>query len=175
MGLVLILRWYWWRINAWSEISAMVVSFLVAAWFQANLVVELGGIRIFRFGQAAWGLPAPDPSAQLLAGVGITTLAWLGVTLLTPADNRTTLQAFFDRIRPYARGWRAAVDTGGGSAGDAGPAFLAWGLGCATVYGTLFATGMALYGRWGTALALGTAAAAAAAGLFRVLGRIEFE
>ena len=153
-GLIFLLRWFWWRINAWSEISAMIVSFLVAIGFQF--------VRL-------------EPSLELLIGVGVTTCVWLTVTWLTPADDRETLQSFYDRIRPFERGWRSAVDTAGHAPGSASAAFLAWGLGCLTVYGALFGTGMALYGRPGEAAGFFTVAIVAGMGLFRTLPRIGFE
>jgi SSS family solute:Na+ symporter len=160
-GLIFLLRWFWWRINAWSEISAMIVSFAIACWFQ--------------FLHTRVGLPAVDPSAQLLIGVAITTGVWLTVTFMTPADDSATLQAFYDKIRPFPRGWRAAVNTDRTAPGSAGAAFLAWGLGLMTVYAALFGTGMALYGRAPEAVAFFVASGVAGYGLFRTLPRIGFE
>jgi len=161
-GLIFLLRWFWWRINAWSEISAMIVSFSVALWFQ--------------LGQARLGLPPIDPSLQLVIGVAITTLVWLTVTILTPPADAATMQAFYDRIRPFDRGWRAAVRTGDARPiGSVGAAFIAWGLGCVTVYATLFGSGMALYGRAAAAIGFAVLALVAGYGLFRTLPRIGFE
>jgi len=160
-GLIFLLRWFWWRINAWSEISAMMMSFAVALWFQ--------------FGHMQAGFAPLDPSGQLLVGVGITTVVWLAVTFMTPADDTRTLQAFYDKIRPFPRGWRAAVDTTDRAPGSASAAFMAWGLGCLTVYSALFGTGMALYGRGAQAIGFFVAAAAAGYGLFRTLPKIGFE
>jgi SSS family solute:Na+ symporter len=167
-GLIFLLRWFWWRVNAWSEISGMVVSFAVAVWFQ--------------FFHVRAGFAPIHPSAQLLIGVAVTTVAWLTVTLLTPAADRATLQEFYDRIRPMGRGWSRVVDTETAAAvgsgvpdSDVGAAMLGWVLGSLTVYATLFGTGYLLYGR---ALAAATAlgvAATAAIGLFRILPRIGFE
>jgi Na+/proline symporter len=167
-GLIFLLRWFWWRVNAWSEISGMVVSFAVAVWFQ--------------FFHVRAGFAPIHPSAQLLIGVAITTVAWLSVTMLTPPADRATLQEFYDRIRPMGRNWSKVVDTesaaGGGSEApdnDVGAAMLGWVLGSLTVYATLFGTGYLLYGRIPAAvIALGVAAAAGF-GLFRVLPRIGFE
>ncbi|MFV1986715.1 MAG: sodium:solute symporter family protein [Gemmatimonadota bacterium] len=160
-GLIFLLRWFWWRINAWSEISAMVVSFAIAGWFQ--------------FGHERAGLPSLGPSTELLVGVGITTVVWLTVTLLTPPDDVGVLQAFYDRIRPFPRGWRAAVNTEKTAPGSATAAFLAWGLGVLTVYSALFGTGMALYGRGAEAIAFFVGSAVAGYALFRTLPRIGFE
>ncbi len=161
-GLIFLLRWFWWRINAWSEISAMVMSFSVALWFQ--------------FGQTRFGLPAIDPSAQLVIGVGATTVVWIVVTLLTRPTETGTLQAFYDRIRPFPGGWRRAVDTRAfSSEGNVAAGLIAWGLGCLAVYSALFGTGMALYGRTAEAIGFGIAAVVAGVGLFRTLPRIGFE
>jgi len=166
-GLIFLLRWFWWRVNAWSEISGMVVSFAVAVWFQ--------------FFHVRAGFALIHPSAQLLIGVAVTTVAWLTVTFLTPPADRATLQEFYDRIRPMGRGWSSVVDTEAAADGsgapdsDVGAAMLGWVLGSLTVYATLFGTGYLLYGRaLAATIALGVAAAAAI-GLFRVLPRIGFE
>jgi Na+/proline symporter len=161
-GLIFLLRWFWWRINAWSEISAMVISFLVAIWFQ--------------FGHARLGFPMFHASVQLLTGVAITTAVWLVATLLTRPTDRDTLQAFFDAIRPYGRGWARVVDVGDRTAdGSVGASLACWGLGCAIVYATLFGTGYLLYGRLALgALSLAIAAVAATA-LFRLLPAVGFE
>ena len=167
-GLIFLLRWFWWRVNAWSEISGMVVSFAVAVWFQ--------------FFHVRAGFAPIHPSAQLLIGVGLTSVAWLTVTWLTPPADRATLQEFYDRIRPMGRGWSKVVDTEAtvgdesrASDTDVGAAMLGWVLGSLTVYATLFGTGYLLYGRaLAAVIALGVAAAAAI-GLFRVLPRVSFD
>jgi hypothetical protein len=162
-GLVFLLRWYWWRINAWSEISAMVVSFVVAVYFQ--------------FVHGALGLRALDPSVALVTGVVVTTVGWAVVTLLTRPADRATLQSFYDLIRPLGPGWEGAGIATGGPAGGTGgdgltAAFLAWFLGCATVYGALFGTGYLLYGSVAPGLACLALAAAAGAALLRLLPRV---
>jgi Na+/proline symporter len=159
-GLVFLMRWFWWRINAWSELAAMVVSFLVALWFQ--------------FGHTQVGL-APWPAhVQLVAGVLVTTLGWIAVTLLTPPADRKTLQSFYDHIRPMGPGWRGAGITlaAADRSESAAAGFLAVFLGCAVIYGALFGTGYVLYGRWPVAGACLALAAAAAWGLLRVLPRV---
>ncbi|MGD8496413.1 MAG: Na+:solute symporter [Gemmatimonadales bacterium] len=161
-GLVFLLRWFWWRVNAWSEISGMVVSFLIAVYF--------------RFVHEAIGLPPLDPSLQLVVGVFGTTVAWVAVTLLTPPAETATLQAFYDRIRPFGRGWRRVVDTKGrGPDGSLAVAFTCWVLGCVVVYAALFGTGWALYGDTGPAAAAAGVAALAGVGLLRLVPRVGFE
>jgi Na+/proline symporter len=161
-GMIFLLRWFWWRINAWSEISAMVISFAVAVWFQ--------------FGHEAAGLPALHPSLQLVIGVALTTAVWLGVTFATAPTDTETLQGFYDRIRPFGRGWERVVQVGETPAsGSVSAALTCWGLGCAVVYAALFGAGYTLYGQAGLgALFLGVSALAAV-GLFRTLPRVGFE
>ncbi|MCG8469157.1 MAG: Na+:solute symporter [Gemmatimonadetes bacterium] len=160
-GLIFLLRWFWWRVNAWSEIAGMAVSAGIALWF------PLFHERV--------GLPPIDPAVQLLTGVGLTTAIWLAVTFVTRPTDAATLQAFYDRIRPFPRGWRGAVEVREGPTDNLSAAMLAWALGCVTVYAAMFATGMALYGRGAAAVGLGALAVAAGAGLFRTLPRIRFE
>jgi Na+/proline symporter len=159
-GLIFLLRWFWWRINAWSELSAMIISFVVAVYF--TLVHE------------AVGFPAMHASLKLVLGVAITTAVWVTVTLLTPPTDRATLQAFYDRIRPFNYGWRRAVQTGP-TEGRFTAALLCWFLGCAVVYAALFGTGFALYGRASLAVACFVIVVIAAAGLFRKLPQVGFE
>ncbi|MEJ2483073.1 MAG: Na+:solute symporter [Gemmatimonadota bacterium] len=162
-GSIFLLRWFWWRVNAWSEISGMVVSFAVAVWFQ--------------FLHARVGLAPLHPSAQLLIGVAVTSAVWLTVTWLTPPADRETLQSYYDRIRPYGRGWARVVDTSGGApaAGGVAAGLAGWFLGCGAVYAALFATGYLLYGRPVAAAAAGFVAGVSALGLFRVLPRVSFD
>ena len=95
-GLLFILRWFWYRINAYSELTAMIVSFLLAIYFQV-IHSSLGFT------------PIPN-DIQFLLSVSITTLAWVGVTLLTSPDDIETLKRFYTAIRPHAAGWKPIVD-----------------------------------------------------------------
>ncbi len=132
-GLLYLLRWFWWRINAWSEVSAMVSSFLLAAGFL--------------YGQKH-GFPV-DTTVQLLLSVGITTVVWITVTLLTAPTERSTLLSFFKLVRPAGPGWRSVqAESGVAPSPDSLPmAFLGWMLGCTAVYTALFGVGSLLYGR----------------------------
>lgn len=157
-GLIFLLRWFWWRVNAWSEISAMVISFAVAVHFQ--------------FFHDRLGLPGLDASARLVLGVAITTAGWLAVTYLTRPAGRETLQRYYDLIRPFGRGWSERVDTSsGGPEESVTTGLLGWFLGCVVVYGALFGTGYLLYGRTGLALAALFVTGVSAYGLFRLLPR----
>jgi SSS family solute:Na+ symporter len=169
-GLVFLLRWFWWRVNAWSELSAMVLSFAVAIYFTGGASFEALGLPL----GIEWAVPAWDASLQLVVGVLVTTAGWLAVTFLTPPADMETLRAFHSLIRPLGPGWRGAgLESHPASAEDSlTAAFLGWFLGCFVVYGTLFGTGYALYGRGALAAVCLGAAALAAFGLFKTLGKV---
>lgn len=138
-GLLFILRWFWWRINATAEIVAMVVSFMVAVFF------TVGG---------NWGLPSGVP---LVISVGITTVAWMAAAFLGPRTTTERLRFFYRHVQPGGPGWRQVVeqaradgdpvDTGEGG-WDLPIGILCMLLGCVTVYGTLFSVGFLLYGNY---------------------------
>src|SRR5260221_11548908 len=98
-GTVLLLRWFWWRINAWSEVSAMAVAAAVSLFLQLAL---------------KWDGDQPRDFAYImLVTVALTTVAWLTVTWLTAPEPPATLQAFYMRVRPHGPGWApVAVSTG---------------------------------------------------------------
>ena len=160
-GLIFLLRWFWWRVNAWSEISGMIVSFVVAVYFQ--------------FAHEGLGFAPLHPSLQLVIGVAITTVVWLSVTMLTPPADRDTLQSFYDTVRPSGRGWRRVVATGDGPDSGIGAGLAGWFFGCVAVYSALFATGFFVYGNVGLGAVLAVVTVGGAVGLFRVLPRVGFE
>ena len=143
-GLLFILRWFWWRINAWSELAAMVVSFVLAVYF--------------RLIHPHTGMPALAEWQQLLWGVGITTACWLAVTWLTKPCKEETLLAFYKKIQPAPGGWRPVIENGLQSGllspeeavgkGKLPMQIAGMAVGCVTVYAALFATGYFLYGNW---------------------------
>jgi Na+/proline symporter len=146
-GPVLILRWYWWRINAWSEMSAMVASLVL------SLVLWFGA-----------GLDPDDPTQWariLLATVAGSTLVWLGVAWLTPPESPAVLERFYRRVRPGGRGWGpVAAGLGlGGEPADGGPLnWSNWVAGVAGVYTSLFGVGSWIFGaRLRASLLLGAA------------------
>jgi Na+/proline symporter len=134
-GLLYLLRWFWWRINAYSEIAAMASSFLVSL-----------GFFIARKQGAAIGEHTP-----LLATVAVTTVVWIAVTLATRPAKRETLVAFYRTVRPAGPGWgpvAAEAGVAGGSPDSMAQSLLGWVMGCALVYSALFGSGSALYGNW---------------------------
>ncbi len=169
-GLLFILRWFWWRINPWSEITAMVVSFFVAVYFQ--------------FIHTAAGFPAVPSGLQLVIGVGITTLAWVGVTFLTTPSDSQTLFRFYDIVRPGGPGWRRVTEearhagvqlAGVGQAWEVPLELLCMLFGTFMVYGALSSTGYLLYGNLGPGMLLAAVALLAAGVLFRLWRRLRAE
>jgi Na+/proline symporter len=131
-GLIYLLRWFWWRINAWSEIAAMASSFTIAA---ALFAARKGGLDL-------------SSHAALVWSVALTTVVWVAVTFLTKPADTETLHRFYRKVRPAGRGWAKVV----GSEEAEGPrdrlslAFLGWVFGCTFVYSGLFGAGALLYG-----------------------------
>lgn len=160
-GLIFLLRWFWWRINAWSEISAMIISFLVAIYFQ--------------FVHENMGFAPMNPAISLVVGVALTSAVWLSVTWMTPPTDRQTLQTFYDKIRPFGRGWAKVVQTSGQEDDQSLPAaFLCWFLGCMAVYTVVFGTGYIIYGNVGVGLVLIAASLGAATWILRLVPKIGF-
>jgi len=156
-GTVLLLRWFWWRINAWSEVSAMAVAAAVSLYLQIVL---------------KWDSDRPRDFAYImLITVGITTIAWLAVTWLTLPEPRATLVAFYERVRPYPRGWRPIAQ----AASIAGPPasiareLINATLGCVLVYSALFGVGEMLLHSAAIGFILLVIAAAAATAIARNL------
>ena len=152
-GLVLILRWFWWRINAWSEVSAMSTAAVVSLYLQLGL-----------------GYDTDDPisfAKVILATVIATTVVWVAVTILTGPEPRETLLAFYRRARPHPALWGPIA----AEASDVRPSstltgdFLNWGAGCGLVFGALFGVGKVILGAWSPGVLLLVTAAVCAAWL----------
>ncbi|MEP7270101.1 MAG: sodium:solute symporter family protein [Acidobacteriota bacterium] len=143
-GLVLILRWYWWRVSAWSEISSMIAAATVSLSLQ------------FFVGPQGFGLSDSPHDAQvffaysLLITTAVVTVVWLAVTFLTKPTEESTLIAFYRRTRPSLKGWgpiaRLAPDVH--PSGGAGVRFAEWILGCALIYFALFGVGAIVFGSY---------------------------
>jgi Na+/proline symporter len=155
-GHIYLLRWYWWRINAWSEIAAMVSSFGVAVAFA---VMARAGSAI-------------ASHTSLLVTVAVTTIVWLMATYVTAPTDRTTLIEFYRLVRPPGKGWDTIrKDAGVGPSPDSvAQSLLAWMLGCFVVYAALFGTGSFLYGRMALAAMWTAVLIVSVAGMLR-LGR----
>jgi len=154
-GMIFILRWFWWRINAYTEITGMVVSFVVAIYF------ELIHDRI--------GMAPMLSHEKLLIGVAITTAAWLIVTLLTGPEKNSVLRGFYQLVHPASRGWRTFLSRNPDVTPEKGQLPFEIGLmvlGCITVYCALFATGFWLYGNVSAAVITTLIAAAGGVTIF---------
>ena len=154
-GAVYLLRWYWWRINAWSEISAMACSLAVTV--TLNALHPFHGASPLVFAKTA------------MTTTAITTLVWIAVTFLTPAEPRPILEAFYRQVRPDIRGWKpiAATHPRVVPTRDLGSNLTAWILGCAMVYLCLFATGKLLLHQPTQGFTLLTLSALSAIALYR--------
>ena len=138
-GLIFILRWFWWRINAWSEIAAMISSGIIS--------IALTNEKIFSLIFYEYGLPL---YMKLPLIVFITTIIWLTVTFITPADDNETLINFYKKTKPGGPGWsfikkldnidneeeKWIVPLG----------ILCMIFGCLMIYSALFSTGYFIYG-----------------------------
>jgi SSS family solute:Na+ symporter len=154
-GGVYLLRWYWWRINAWSEISAMGSALAM------TLILHQWHI---------FGGSAPVVFAKTtLATTGVTTAVWVVVTLLTPAEPDDVLLHFYRKVKPHVTGWRriAALAPELPQTRDLGRNLLAWVLGCAMVYLALFGVGRLCFGQIGGGVVLLGLAAVCAVLLYR--------
>jgi Na+/proline symporter len=154
-GLLYLLRWYWWRINAWCEVAAMVSSFGIS-------------LVLFVAGRAGHSLPFAE---SVLLSVALTTVCWVVTAFVTPPSTRDCLVAFYRKVHPAGPGWRRIREEAGVSAAEAarhgdhmGKATLGWISGCSTIWSALFAIGNFLYGRLSAALLL--------TGIFIVSGAI---
>ncbi len=140
-GLLFLLRWFWWRISAVSELSAMIISFLVAIYFEL-IHTRLGFAPLIEW-------------QKLLIGVGITTVGWVLITLLTrPTDHKTLLE-FYRKVHPGGPGWKHVLETAANRGEDIGinasgkwdvpTGLIGVFVGVMLVYSTLFSTGFWLY------------------------------
>ena len=157
-GLIYLLRWFWWRINAWSEIAAMASSFIIAV---GLFLARRGGLEM-------------SAHVALVLSVAATTVVWVTVTFLTPPADTETLRRFYRLVRPAGRGWQRVV----GADAEVGPrdslalAFGGWVLGCTFVYSALFGVGALLYGQTAQGTLCLAVAAASGVGLGWVVPKV---
>jgi SSS family solute:Na+ symporter len=128
LGLVLILRWYWWRINAWSEITAMIAPFLAYSYIRFATPIRF-----------------PD---SLYYIVGFTTAAWLAATFLTRPTEMEHLKDFYRRVHPGGALWKPVADLVPEVRGTSGLGHLAldWLAGIVLVFSILFGLGSLIFG-----------------------------
>ena len=148
-GLIYILRWFWWRINAYTEIVAMVSSMIIA------LFLNFG-----EYGMADW--------AKITIGASLTTIIWVLATFITPKDDEVTLQNFVDKVNPGGPGWKNYKPSS-----ESGDWFIPKGifsmvLGCTAVYGSLLSMGHLIYGNTLPGFFLALISASAFFGLYKI-------
>ena len=157
-GLLYLLRWFWWRVNAWSEVSAMAASFAVSL---GLFIARKNGLEMASHVSLIWT-------------VAITTLVWITVTLVTAPDDRKRLLEFYRLVRPAGPGWESIRAESGlpPSPDSIAQSLLGWILGCLFVYAALFGAGSYIYGRTSQALMWTVVFVVSAAGLWRLLPRL---
>jgi len=144
-GLLYLVRWFWWRVNAWCEIVAMVSSFAVSVLF---LVLRAQGVVV-------------STHAALLITVAITTVSWVATAYVGPQTDDEVLINFWRKVRPAGPGWTRVRAMAGTAAHEPAPAgdnipmaLLGWVAGCTAIWAALFAEGNYLYGRMPQAIFL---------------------
>jgi Na+/proline symporter len=162
-GLLYLVRWFWWRVNAWCEVVAMVSSFLVSV---ALLVLRKAGVVV------------PTHYALMIT-VAVTTICWVTTAYLGPRTNRKTLLDFYKKVRPFGPGWKAVRAEAGLTAADGRGthesvplALVGWSTGVAVIWSALFLVGNILYGRWNYAAVLFGIFVVSGVILIRVVNRL---
>jgi solute:Na+ symporter, SSS family len=174
-GLVFILRWYWWRINAWSEIAAMISAATISLTLQSKFGLPVvRGLRGFDPGLPFSPLNSDDPHGfawLMLLTTGLTTLCWLTVTMATRPEPEEKLREFYERVRPAALGWKRFASASELAQPTLAYNFFHWVLAFVMVYSMLFGVGNLLFGRLGSGTGLLVLGALCLFVLFRSLER----
>lgn len=156
-GLLFIMRWFWWRINAYSELTAMIASFIIA--------------MVFKFGIPGYF----SPGMELILGVLFTTTIWVATTFMTPPVDRSTLISFYQLIKPHSRGWKPVIEEGLATGkldesdinvGQLPQEFGGMVSGIFLVYALLFSIGWLIYANFTAALIGGLVSCLAGLGLW---------
>ncbi|MBU1100550.1 MAG: Na+:solute symporter [Bacteroidetes bacterium] len=169
-GLIFILRWFWWRINAFTEISAMLMSFLVAVFFQFVVPNAKAGVTPEWWLTSHW---------QLVLGIVITTLTWVLVTMFTKSTETSTLKKFVLLTRPGGPGWKkinAELESEGHPkiTNKLPLEILMMFIGTFTVYAALFATGFWIYNNIAGAAIASVVALIGITVMLKLLGKLRF-
>ncbi len=163
-GLLYLVRWFWWRVNAWCEVVAMIGSFVISVAF---LILEKQQIY------------STSSATRLILTVAITTVLWLLAAYFAPQTDRQTLIDFYRKVRPAGPGWEPIRKEAGltkaeaAEPGDSMPlALVGWLAGCTTIWSSLFMVGNFLYGRTGYAIALGAVFVVSGLVLLRIVNTL---
>lgn len=162
-GLLYLLRWFWWRINAWCEVTAMASSFIIS---MVLMVLSRNGVVISTY-------------AGLLITIAFTTVSWMIAAYAAPQTDRATLIEFYKKVRPFGPGWKTIRKEAGMENDAAGEmqdniplGLLGWFSGCTVIWASLFTVGNFLYGRTETALLLLTVVLVSGAALIYVVNKL---
>jgi len=166
-GGVYLLRWYWWRVNAWSEISAMFAAMVTTLALHSDALWN----ALIGHSQPFTGSAPVIFAKTTLCTTGVTTLVWIAVTLLTSAVPQDTLIRFYTKVRPQITGWRPVAKLAGDVpvTRDLGRNLLSWILGCVLIYSALFSIGKLCFGLYQEGLLLAILAVASALALSRLM------
>lgn len=173
-GAIYLLRWFWWRINAWTEIAAMIaatVSAIVLVFFIPDDVVQFWVLDVF--------------TSKLLIAVVITTIVWILTTYLTNPESKETLRTFYKRTRPGGPGWKKVVDEAAsegvtiiddkdfGRKWEMPLQILSVFIGIVAIYSSLFSIGSFIYGKPALGILLGLVAALGTVFLFKNFDKLN--
>lgn len=172
-GLIFILRWFWWRINAWSEITAMFASGII------SIVIKLTAVGPFFFATDTGIFPdwAEYPFVVLS-----TSIIWLAATFMTQPESKEVLQNFYKKIQPGGPGWKKVIADAEADKVEIVNTDESWSvpsgltamvLGCILIYSCMFATGYWIYGDFAWAIGLTTVAGVSGTLLIRVWNRMK--
>jgi hypothetical protein len=166
-GAIFIIRWFWWRINAYTEIIAMIASLLFAIYL--SFIHDQLGI---------WSLEAWQ---KTVLGAVLTTITWIVATYLTPATDKKVLRAFYNKIKPSGSGWNKVIEDAQKDGvtlvkehGQFPLELLGMVTGCVTVFGALFTTGFWLYGDVTKAIISGGITIVGSYLIFKITKKLKF-
>ena len=172
-GLIFILRWFWWRINAWSEISAMFSSGIV------SILLKLTPLGAFFFDAESGLMPSWSEFPMIVL---VTSVIWVGVTYLTQPESNEVLQSFYKKIQPGGPGWNKVLKDAEAEnivikdkdvEWSVPSGILAMLLGCGMIYSAMFATGYWIYGEQQNAMIATTGAVISGFFLIKIWKKIK--
>jgi hypothetical protein len=171
-GLLYIMRWFWWRMNAYSEISAMIASFIIACLFQ--WVAPIFGVEA-SFEKAGMFTIMDYGSWKLIIGITLTTIIWVATTYMTKPEKDEVLINFCRKIRAGGPGWKKfSSEVGREATGwDVPFGILCMMMGCVAVWSALFAGGKFLYGDYAIGSVLAVIAVVSTAILMKFVGKVK--
>ncbi|MFH0992654.1 MAG: sodium:solute symporter family protein [bacterium] len=162
-GLLYLIRWFWWRVNAWSEVVAMISSFVISILL---LILGKNGVVL-------------STHVALLITIAFTTISWIVTAFVGPETDRQTLIEFYKKVRPFGPGWKRIreeseiSDDGSRTAGENIPlGLLGWFAGCTAIWSALFTVGNILYGRTDYAIMLGIVFLISSMALYFVVNKL---